>query len=43
MSVDSVNFKGSNPDDYAQTYANQNNLSLEDAKAYFEEHYDAFD
>lgn len=33
MSVNSVNFRGPNPDDYAQIYANQNNLSLEDAKA----------
>lgn len=32
MSVNSVNFRGQNPDDYAQIYANQNNISLDEAK-----------
>ena len=33
MSVNSVGFQPQNPDDYAQTYADQNNISLDEAKS----------
>lgn len=39
MSVNSVGFQPQNPDDYAKTYADKNNLSLEEAKVVLKSKY----